>query len=58
MPDTDKIPVSCIQCGRDSSHQIGWLRTQPMLACPLCGNDVTGEMARALENLAAQDRAP
>ncbi len=28
-----------------------------MLACPLCGNDVSGEMARVLETLAAQDRA-
>jgi len=29
-----------------------------MLACPLCGNDVTGEVARVLENIPAQDRAP
>ena len=29
-----------------------------MLACPLCGNDVTGEMGQALASVAAQDRAP
>lgn len=57
MLETDKIPVSFLQCGRDSSHQVGWLRSQPMLACPLCGNDVTGEMPRALENIPTQDRA-
>ncbi|MEY4707729.1 MAG: hypothetical protein RJB58_1452 [Pseudomonadota bacterium] len=29
-----------------------------MLACPLCGNDVTAEIGRALENVAAENRGP
>ena len=57
MLETDKIPVFCIPCGRESSHQIGWLRTQAMLACPLCGNDITAEMGEALDKVPAQARA-
>ena len=51
MRETDKLAVLCRQCGQDSHHQLGWLRSQTMLACPLCGNDVTGEMQQTLQGV-------
>ena len=56
MRETDKIPVLCAQCGQDSHHQIGWLKSQTMLACPLCGYDVTGEIGQALMNSGEAER--
>lgn len=56
MRETDKIPVLCTQCGQDSRHQIGWLKRQTMLACPLCGYDVTGQIGQALMNIGEAER--
>jgi len=61
LTDEMTVPIKCPKCGHETEQSLAWLKDDPTLVCPSCGEcfkfDGASEIGDAADELDDLDRA-